>query len=99
MSSKPVILTVDDEPEVLNAIERDLRSHYRSDYRILKAGSGREALEVARELTPCSSSRMRPAARRAAARRSRTISAFRRGSPERSSRGAPPPRLAASEPR
>jgi thioredoxin reductase (NADPH) len=48
--AKPVILTVDDDPEVLRAVERDLRSHYRSDYRILKAGSGREALEAARQL-------------------------------------------------
>lgn len=47
---KPVILTVDDDPEVLNAIERDLRQHYRNDYRILKAGSGRDALEASREL-------------------------------------------------
>jgi thioredoxin reductase (NADPH) len=47
---KPVILTVDDDPEVLGAIERDLRQHYRSDYRVLKAGSGREALEAARQL-------------------------------------------------
>jgi thioredoxin reductase (NADPH) len=48
--AKPVILTVDDDPEVLSAIERDLRHHYRSDYRIIKARSGREALEAAREL-------------------------------------------------
>lgn len=48
--AKPAILTVDDDLEVLGAIERDLRSHYRSDYRILKAGSGREALEAARQL-------------------------------------------------
>ncbi|MGE5346465.1 MAG: FAD-dependent oxidoreductase [Acidithiobacillales bacterium] len=47
---RPVILTVDDDPEVLGAIERDLRTHYRSDYRILKAGSGREALEAAQQL-------------------------------------------------
>jgi thioredoxin reductase (NADPH) len=47
---KPVILTVDDDAEVLRAVERDLRSHYRSDYRILKAGSGREGLETARQL-------------------------------------------------
>ena len=47
---KPVILTVDDDPEVLGAVERDLRQHYRSDYRILKASSGREALEAARQL-------------------------------------------------
>lgn len=39
-------MTVDDEPQVLNAIERDLRTHYRRDYRIVKAGSGPEALET-----------------------------------------------------
>ncbi len=48
--AKPVILAVDDDPEVLGAVERDLRQHYRSDYRILKSGSGGEALEAARQL-------------------------------------------------
>lgn len=48
--SKPVVLTVDDEPDVLNAIERDLRSHLRTDYRIVKVGSGAEALDVVRQL-------------------------------------------------
>lgn len=43
--AKPIILTVDDEPQVLNAIERDLQSHFRGEYRILKARSGGEALE------------------------------------------------------
>lgn len=42
--AKPVLLTVDDEPQVLNAVERDLRRHYRGDYRIVKAASGQEAL-------------------------------------------------------
>ena len=37
---KPVILTVDDDPEVLNAVERDLRQHFRADYRVVKAASG-----------------------------------------------------------
>jgi len=46
----PVILTVDDEPQVLNAIERDLRRKYRRDYRILKASSGAEALDLLRQL-------------------------------------------------
>ncbi|MBI4339873.1 MAG: FAD-dependent oxidoreductase [Chloroflexi bacterium] len=46
----PVILIVDDEPQVLNAVERDLRRHYRSEYRIVKASSGAEALEAAKEL-------------------------------------------------
>jgi len=48
--AKPIILTVDDEPQVLNAVERDLRAHYRGDYRIMKAGSGDEALETVRAL-------------------------------------------------
>jgi thioredoxin reductase (NADPH) len=47
---KPAILTVDDEPQVLNAIERDLRKHYRDRYRILKAKSGDEAMETIVEL-------------------------------------------------
>ena len=48
--TKPIILTVDDEPQVLNAVERDLRRHYHGDYRIVKATSGAEALDVVREL-------------------------------------------------
>ena len=47
---RPAILAVDDDPAVLGAVERDLRQHYRSDYRILKASSGGEALEAARQL-------------------------------------------------
>jgi len=48
--AKPVLLTVDDDREVLRAIERDLRRKYGSDYRVLRAGSGPEALEIVREL-------------------------------------------------
>ena len=48
--AKPVILSVDDEPQVLNSIVRDLRQKYGKDYRILKAGSGKEALETITEL-------------------------------------------------
>jgi len=47
---KPAILAVDDDFEVLRAIERDLRERYRRDYRILRATSGAEGLELAREL-------------------------------------------------
>lgn len=43
-------MTIDDEPHVLNAIERDLRGRYHNEYRILKAGSGSEALETTRQL-------------------------------------------------
>jgi thioredoxin reductase (NADPH) len=48
--TRPVILSVDDDREVLAAIERDLRRHYRPRYRIVTATSGQEALEAAREL-------------------------------------------------
>jgi thioredoxin reductase (NADPH) len=48
--SKPVILTVDDEIEVLNAIERDLRQHFQRTYRVIKAGSGAQALDTVRQL-------------------------------------------------
>lgn len=47
---KPVILVVDDEVEVLNAVIRDLRSKYGKEYRIVKAISGEEALEVTESL-------------------------------------------------
>lgn len=48
--AKPVILAVDDDPTVLGAIERDLKQHYRTDYRVMRAGSGPEGLDAAREL-------------------------------------------------
>ncbi len=48
--SKPIIFTVDDEPQVLNAVERDLARRYRKDFRILKAPSGKEALQALRAL-------------------------------------------------
>ncbi len=47
---KATILTVDDEIQVLNAVERDLRQHYRGEYRIVKASSGAEALEAVKKL-------------------------------------------------
>ena len=50
MADKPVILTVDDDPQVLGAVARDLRSHYGEDYRIVRADSGDAALEALGEL-------------------------------------------------
>src|SRR5579864_7234324 len=47
---KPVMLTVDDDPEVLRAIERDLRGHYADRYRVMRANSGDTALTTLREL-------------------------------------------------
>jgi thioredoxin reductase (NADPH) len=47
---KPVILAVDDDPQVASAVERDLRKQYRKDYRILSATSGKQALEAVQQL-------------------------------------------------
>ncbi len=46
MASKPIILTVDDDPQVLQAVARDLRRQYASDYRVTRATSAAEALEA-----------------------------------------------------
>jgi len=43
---KPALLTVDDDPEVLSAIQRDLRERYAERYRILRADSGKTALDA-----------------------------------------------------
>ncbi len=44
--TKPVILAVDDDPQVLGSIARDLRKQYGKDYRILRADSGAAAVEA-----------------------------------------------------
>lgn len=46
----PVILTVDDENEVLRAVQRDLRAKYAEEYRIIAAGGGEEAIAAIDEL-------------------------------------------------
>jgi thioredoxin reductase (NADPH) len=48
--AKPVILAVDDDPQVLAAVARDLRSHYGEHYRILRAATGRDGLEAVTQL-------------------------------------------------
>jgi len=47
---RPVLLAVDDDAEVLSAVGRDLRARFGRDYRVVKAHSGAEALQVTREL-------------------------------------------------
>jgi thioredoxin reductase (NADPH) len=47
---RPAIVAVDDEPAVLAAVARDLRRGFGERYRILRAGSGAQALELLREL-------------------------------------------------
>ncbi|HZU24255.1 MAG TPA: response regulator, partial [Bryobacteraceae bacterium] len=44
--ARPVILAVDDDPDVLRAVERDLRRRYADRYRVLTAGSGADALQL-----------------------------------------------------
>lgn len=45
--TKPIILCVDDDPEVLASVERDLRSKYRKEFRIVKALGSQNGLEAA----------------------------------------------------
>ncbi|HTA35863.1 MAG TPA: FAD-dependent oxidoreductase [Solirubrobacteraceae bacterium] len=47
---RPAIVAVDDEPAVLAAVARDLRRGFGERFRVLRAGSGAEALELVRDL-------------------------------------------------
>lgn len=48
--AKPIILTVDDDPEVLQAVARDLRRQYGDRFRITRADSGKSALDTVQKL-------------------------------------------------
>jgi len=48
--SKPVILSVDDDPVVLKAVNRDLRGRYGKDYRIVPINLGTAALDYLKRL-------------------------------------------------
>lgn len=48
--AKPILLSVDDDPDVLRAIERDLRSHYGADYRVIASDSPHGALDLLKAL-------------------------------------------------
>lgn len=48
--SKPIILTVDDDRDVLQAIARDLRHGFGEHFRIIRAESGERALDVLRQV-------------------------------------------------
>ncbi|MBO6522754.1 MAG: FAD-dependent oxidoreductase [Balneolaceae bacterium] len=48
--NKPILFAIDDDPQVLRAIQRDLRGKYRNDFRILSTNSPNEALETLPEL-------------------------------------------------
>jgi thioredoxin reductase (NADPH) len=46
----PIIFSIDDDPQVLRAISRDLKSHYRDKYKVLSTTSVAEAMESLLEL-------------------------------------------------
>ncbi|MGA8598827.1 MAG: FAD-dependent oxidoreductase [Bryobacteraceae bacterium] len=48
--AKPALLAVDDEPEVLRSVDRDLRRKYGQQFRILRAESGASALDAVNRL-------------------------------------------------
>src|SRR5579871_3672825 len=48
--AKPILMTVDDDNDVLRAIERDLRSKYGANYRVLSSDSPTGALDLLKEL-------------------------------------------------
>jgi thioredoxin reductase (NADPH) len=47
---KPILLSVDDDSDVLRAIERDLRSQYGADYRVIGSDSPETALDILKQL-------------------------------------------------
>lgn len=48
--AKPILLSVDDDSDVLRAIERDLRSQYGADYRVIGSDSPEGALDILKQL-------------------------------------------------
>jgi thioredoxin reductase (NADPH) len=47
---RPAIVAVDDEPAVLAAVSRDLRRGFGERYRVMRAGSGSEGLELLKQV-------------------------------------------------
>jgi len=47
---KPILLAIDDDISVLEAVVQDLRRHYGQDYRIVRAAAGAAALDICRQL-------------------------------------------------
>jgi thioredoxin reductase (NADPH) len=48
--TRPVLLTVDDDPSVSRAVARDLRRRYGAEYRIMRSDSGEEALQAIKDV-------------------------------------------------
>jgi thioredoxin reductase (NADPH) len=51
MAKKPFILALDDDPAVLRAVERDLKSKFSADYRVVAADAPPKALDIVKQLT------------------------------------------------
>ena len=51
MAKKPFILALDDDPSVLRAVERDLKSKFSTDYRILAVDAPDKAMQSVKQLT------------------------------------------------
>lgn len=47
---KPIILTVDDDPDVLSAVSRDIRREFGDRFRVVRVDSGQRALDVLRQV-------------------------------------------------
>lgn len=50
MSSKPFIISVDDDPNVLKVVDLDLRTRYGKQFRVFALNSGNSALEFMKNL-------------------------------------------------
>src|SRR5436305_7234 len=50
LMAKPVLFTIDDDPEVLTAVERDLRKQFGSRFRVIRADEGATALNALKQL-------------------------------------------------
>jgi thioredoxin reductase (NADPH) len=48
--AKPALFSVDDDPSVLNSVERDLRARYGAEYRVIPINSGRAALDYLKKM-------------------------------------------------
>ena len=46
----PYIIIIDDDTQVLRAIQRDIRNEYRDEYKVAAIESAKEALDVVHEL-------------------------------------------------
>jgi thioredoxin reductase (NADPH) len=48
--ARPILLAVDDDQNVLEAVVQDLRRHYGAEYRVMRAASGQAALDTLAQL-------------------------------------------------